>query len=168
MQSIIEALGLNSTLVAQIFNFLILFLFLKTVVYKPIVNVLEKRQQLIQDSVKAAEEERKEAQALHQQYLDEMQKAKEDANEVIQKAVKSGEAQAQQIIEAAKEEADRIKENALRDIERAKEKAVIELRDQVATLSILVADKIIGKQITSELQHDLVKEFIKEAGDLPC
>lgn len=168
MNAIIESLGLNSTLVAQIFNFLILFLFLKVVVYKPIVNVLEKRQQLIQDNVKSAEDERKEAQALHQRYMDEMKKAKEDAHEVIQKAVKSGETQAQQIIEAAKGESDRIKENALRDIERAKEKAVLELRDQVATLSILVADKIIGKQITNELQHDLVKEFIEEAGDLPC
>ncbi len=168
MGGLIEALGLNSTIVAQIFNFIVLFLFLKMVVFKPLVNVIEKRQQTIEENIKTAEEERKKAEALHQSYLSEMQKAKEEAHAVVQKAIKSGEGQAQQIIEAAKVESDRLKENALRDIEIAKEKAVIELRDQVATLSILVADKIIGKQITDELQHDLVQKFIKDAGDLPC
>jgi F-type H+-transporting ATPase subunit b len=168
MEGVIKSLGLNSTLVAQIFHFIVLLIFLRFVVYKPIVNVLEKRQQFIYDNVKAAEEERKQAEALRQSYLADMQKAREEAQAIIQQATKAGEAQAQQIIEAAKAEANRVKESALQEIEREKEKAVAELRDQVVTLSILVADKIIGKQITQDLQHGLVQEFIKEAGDLPC
>jgi F-type H+-transporting ATPase subunit b len=163
-----ESLGLNATLVAQIFNFLVLLVFLRVVVYKPLVNILVKRQELIYNNVKTAEDERKEAEALHQKYLQEMQKAKEDAQSVIQQAAKSGEAQAHQIIEAAKAEAERVKDAALREIDREKEKAVAELRDQVAALSILVADKIIGSQITKDIQQNLVQEFIKEAGDLPC
>lgn len=168
MEDVIKALGLNSTLVAQIFHFIVLLIFLRIVVYKPIVNVLEQRQQSIHDSVKAAEEERIQAEALRQSYLADMQKAKEEAQAIIQQAAKAGEAQAQQILEAARTEANRIKESALQEIGREKEKAVAELRDQVVTLSILVADKIIGKQITQDLQHNLVQEFIKEAGDLPC
>ncbi|MFZ5652521.1 MAG: F0F1 ATP synthase subunit B [Bacillota bacterium] len=168
MEQIITALGLNSTLVAQIFNFIILLIFLRVVVYKPLVSVLEKRQQFIHDNVKAAEEERKQAEALRQSYLADMQKAKEEAQAIIQQATKAGEAQAQQILEAARAEAGRIKDVALQEIEREKEKAVAELRDQVVSLSILVADRIIGRQITQDLQHGLVQEFIKEAGDLPC
>lgn len=168
MEEIIKSLGLNSTLVAQIFHFIVLLIFLRLVAYKPIVSILEKRQQNIYDNVRAAEEERKQAETLRQKYLADMQKAKEEAQAIIQQASKAGENQAQQIIEAAKTEANRLKESALQEIEREKEKAVAELRDQVATLSILVADKIIGKNISKELQHDLVQEFIKEAGDLPC
>lgn len=162
------ALGLNETLVAQIINFIVLFLFLRFVVYPPIVNILEKRQSQIANNVAAAEDERKQAEALRQQYLADMQKAKEEANAIIAQATKAGEAQAAEIIEAAKGEAEKIKDSALQDIAREKEKAVAELRDQVASLSVLVAGKIINQTITPEVQHGLVKEFIKEAGDLPC
>lgn len=168
MEAVISALGLNATLVAQIFNFIVLLIFLRVVVYKPIVSVLEQRQKAIADSVAAAEEERKQAEALRQSYLAEMQKSKEEAQAIIQQATKAGEAQSQQIIEAAKAEAVRIRDAALQEIEREKEKAVTELREQVVSLSILVANKVVNQQITQDLQHGLVKEFIKEAGDLPC
>ncbi|MFZ5591799.1 MAG: F0F1 ATP synthase subunit B [Bacillota bacterium] len=168
MEAVIKSLGLNATLVAQIFNFIILLIFLRVVVYKPLVNVIEQRQNAIAKNVAAAEEERKRAEALRQQYLADMQKAKEEAQAIIQQATKTGEAQAQQIIEAAKAEAARIKESALQDIAREKEKAVAELRDQVVTLSILVAGKIIDQKMTGDIQHSLVQQFIKEAGDLPC
>jgi F-type H+-transporting ATPase subunit b len=164
----VEALGINYTLVAQIINFIILLIFLRLVVYKPIVNILEQRQQYIASNVAAAEEDRKQAEALRQQYLAEMQKAREEAQAIIQQATKAGEEKAQEIVEAAKAEAQRIKESALEEIAREKEKAVAELRDQVATLSILVAQKIINQTITPEIQHSLVQEFIKETGDLPC
>lgn len=168
MEEVIKALGLNSTLVAQIFNFLILLIFLRVVVYRPLVNILEKRQQAIADSVAAAEEDRKQAEELRQNYLADMQKAKEEAQAIIKQATKAGEAQAQQIIEASRTEANRIKESALQEIEREKDKAVAELRNEVVSLSMLAANKIIGRQITDNLQHGLVQEFIKEAGDLPC
>jgi F-type H+-transporting ATPase subunit b len=168
MESVIAALNLNATLVAQIFNFIVLLIFLRVVVYKPIVNVLEQRQKAIADNVAAAEEERKQAEALRQSYLAEMQKSKEEAQAIIQQATKAGEAQAQQILEAAKAESVRIKDSALADIEREKEKAVAILREQVVTLSIMVANKVVSNKITDDLQHSMVKEFIKEAGDLPC
>ena len=168
MSAIIENLGLNPTLFAQIFNFIILLIFIRLVVYKPIVNILEDRQKFIANNVAAAEEEKKQAEELRQQYLDELQQAKTEALNIIQKATKTAEDQAHDIIEAAKTEANRQKEAALQDITREKEKAVAELRDQVATLSILVAGKIINEKITADIQHNMIDEFIKEAGDLPC
>lgn len=158
----------NATLLAQIFHFVLLLIFLRVVAYKPVANILKSRQEFIANNVAAAEEERKQAEALRQQTLADLQKAREEAQAMIQQATKSGEAQAQQIIEAAKAEAQRIKENALQEIAREKEKAVAELRDQVATLSVLVAGKIINQTITPDIQHNLVKEFIDEAGGLPC
>lgn len=168
MEAIINALGLNATLVAQVFHFLVLLIFLRLVVYKPIVNILEQRQKLIADNVAAAEEERRQAEALRQQYLADIQKAKAEAQEIIQQATKSGEEQARQIIEAAKEEAARIKESAMQDIAREKERAVAELREHVATLAILVAGKVVSAKITEDIQRSMIDEFIKEAGDLPC
>ncbi|TYO96562.1 F0F1 ATP synthase subunit B [Desulfallas thermosapovorans] len=168
MDGVINALGLNNTLVAQVFNFIMLLIFLRVVVYPHIVRILEERQNYIANSVTAAEEERKQAEALRQQYLDELNKAKAEAQEIVQKATRAAEVQAQEIIESAKAESARIKESALQDINREKEKAVAELRDQVATLSILVASKVVSEKITADVQRGMIDEFIKEAGDLPC
>lgn len=161
-------LKFNATLIAQIFNFAILLIFLRLVAYKPIAKLLKERQDYIADNIAAAEEERKQAQELHEQYMADMQKAREEAQAIIEQATKAGEVRAQEILEAAKNEANRVKDNALKEIQREKEKAVSELKDQVAVLSVLVAEKIIGQAITSEIQHSLVQQFISEAGDLPC
>ncbi len=168
MDAIVQVLNLNNTLVAQVFNFIMLLIFLRVVVYPHIVRMLEDRQNFIANNVAAAEEERKQAEALRQQYLDELQKAKNEAQSIIQKAGKAAEEQAHEIIEAAKAESNRIKESALQDINREKEKAVAELREQVATLSILVASKVVNEKITEDVQRSMIDDFIKEAGDLPC
>ncbi|MCG8400952.1 MAG: F0F1 ATP synthase subunit B [Firmicutes bacterium] len=168
MESIFDSLGLNATIFAQVINFTLLLVFLRIVVYPHIVRIMEERQNYIENSVTAAEEERKQAEELRRQYLADMQKAKEEARDIIQKATKAGEEQAREIIEAAKAESNRIKETALEDINREKEKAVAELREQVATLSILVAGKVVNEKITADIQRGMIDEFIKEAGDLPC
>lgn len=146
MDAIVQVLNINNTLVAQVFNFIMLLIFLRVVVYPHIVKMLEDRQNFIANNVAAAEEERKQAELLHKQYLDELQKAKNEAQSIVQKASKAAEEQAHEIIEAAKAESNRIKESALQDINREKEKAVAELRDQVATLSILVASKVVSEK----------------------
>jgi len=168
LDAIVQVLNLNATLVAQVFNFLMLLIFLRVVVYPHILRMLEDRQSFIANNVAAAEEERKQAEALRQQYLDELQTAKNEAQSIVQKAGKAAEEQAHEIIEAAKAESNRVKESALQDINREKEKAVAELRDQVATLSILVASKVINEKMTADIQRGMIDEFIKEAGDLPC
>ncbi|MCL6480009.1 MAG: F0F1 ATP synthase subunit B, partial [Peptococcaceae bacterium] len=83
MEALIESLGLNGTLVAQIFHFIVLLIFLRVVAYPPIVKILEQRQAAIANNVAAAEEERKQAEALRQSYLADMQKAKEEAQAII-------------------------------------------------------------------------------------
>ena len=161
-------LEFNATLLAQIVDFIILLVFLRLVVYKPLAKVLQDRQDYIENNVAAAEKERQAAEQLKAGYEAEMRRAREQAQEIIQKAAKVGEEQAAEILENAKKEAARLKESALAEIQREKDKAMAELRDQVASLSVLVAGKIIGQKITDDIQHGMVQEFIKEAGELPC
>lgn len=161
-------LEFNATLLAQIADFIILLIFLRLVAYKPLMKILADRQDHIAKNIEAAEQERQQAEQLRAGYEAEMRRAREQAQEIIQKAAKTGEDQALQIIENAKNEATKIKESALADIEREKQKAVAELRDQVASLSVLVAGKIINKTMNNQIQRDMINEFIKEAGELPC
>ncbi len=159
-------LEFNATLLAQIADFIILLIFLRLVAYKPLSKLLANRSEHIASNIAAAEQERQEAQQLKAGYEAEMRRARGQAQDIVQKATKAGEDQALEIIESAKNEAVRIKDAALAEIAREKQKAVVELRDQVASLSVLVAGKIIGKKMTDQIQHSMIKDFIKEAGEL--
>ena len=161
-------LEFNATLLAQIADFIILLIFLRLVAYKPLMKVLAARQEHIAKTIEAAEQERQQAEQFRAGYEAEMRRAREQAQEIIQKAAKAGEEQSLQIIENAKNEAAKLKEAALSEIEREKQKAIAELRDHVASLSVLVAGKIINKNMSNQIQRDMINDFIKEAGELPC
>lgn len=57
-----------------------------------------------------------------------------------------------------------MKEEAVRDIENEKNKAVAALRSQVSAMSVLIASKIIEKQIDEKSQEQLVEHYLKEVG----
>nr|WP_238480679.1 F0F1 ATP synthase subunit B [Desulforadius tongensis] len=158
----------NATLLAQIFHFVILLIFLRVVVWKPLIGVIEKRKEKIGSDIAAAEKDRREAEKLRAELDAQLAKAKEEAQAIIQRATKSAEEEAAKIVESAKSEATRIKESALQDIQMEREKAVAELKNEVASLSILIANKVVSEKITDDVQDDLVKKFIDEAGKLPC
>lgn len=158
----------NATLLAQIFNFVVLLIFLRLVVWKPLMRVIDKRKDQISASVIEAEENRQEAENLQAELKAELAKAREEAQSIIQRASTTAETEAKNILESAKNEANRIKEGALQDIQMERDKAVAELRNEVASLSILIASKVVSEQITDDVQADLVDKFIEEAGGLPC
>ena len=66
---------------------------------------------------------------------------------------------------SARSEAERLKNAAKREIEQQKEKAVAALREQVASLSVLIASKVIEKELSEEDQEKLINEYIQEAGE---
>ena len=66
---------------------------------------------------------------------------------------------------AARTEADRLKESAKLEIEQQKEKAVAAIREQVASLSVLIASKVIEKELTEKDQEKLINDYIQEIGE---
>jgi F-type H+-transporting ATPase subunit b len=161
-----RVLEFNATVLAQIVDFIILLVFLRQVAYKPLVKLLSDRSEHIASTIANAEQERQQAAQLKAGYEAEMRRSREQAQEIIQKATKAGENQALEIIENSKKEATKIKDAALSEIEREKQKAIAELRDQVASLSVLIAGKIINQNMDNQIQRNMINNFIKEAGEL--
>lgn len=84
---------------------------------------------------------------------------------MIEDAKAAGSKQEEQIIAAAKKEAERLKEAAQADIQNEKERAIQALQDKVASLSVLIASKVIEKELTEQDQEKLINEYIKEVGE---
>lgn len=161
-------IAIDYTYPAQILSFLVLFLILKTFAWKPLMNMMEKRRQFIEENLTNAENERKEAERIRQEYQQDMQKARQDAQAIIEKATKNSEERAAEILAEAHKESDKMKQAALADIERERDKAIAEVRAQVVDLSIAVAEKIIQQKLDMQGQEALIDQFIQEVGDRPC
>ncbi|WP_270583865.1 F0F1 ATP synthase subunit B [Bacillus smithii] len=155
----------SGDIIFQLLMFIILLALLKKYAWDPLVGIMKQREDHIANEIEAAEKSRVEANKFLEETRQELKKAREDAQALIENAKKQGERQKDEIIAAARQEAERLKESAKAEINRQKEQAVAELRDQVASLSVLIASKVIEKELSEQDQEKLIQDFIKEAGE---
>jgi F-type H+-transporting ATPase subunit b len=155
-----EALGINvGFLVVQIINFAIVFLVLKTWVYKPLVGVLEKRRETIAkalEDARIATEARANAEKEAEKLLSEARsKAAQETRELTQRA----EQQAKEIRAAAEASAAKAREAAVAEVEAERGRILSDLRGQVAALAVAAAQKLIGEALDAKKQKALIDEF---------
>ncbi|SEC32708.1 F0F1 ATP synthase subunit B [Paenibacillus sp. GP183] len=153
-----------STFFIQIAAFLILYLLLSKYAFGPLFGMMEKRRQMIKDQIQTAENSRKQSEQLLEEQKQALQQARKEAYDIIEQAKQTSTKQADEIIHAARAETNRLKDEALQDIESEKNKAVAALRSQVSAMSVMIASKIIEKQIDEKSQEQLVEHYLKEVG----
>jgi F-type H+-transporting ATPase subunit b len=158
--------GLNTgDILFQLIMFLILLALLKKFAWGPLMGIMKEREEHIAGEIGAAEKSRAEAQKLLEEQRDMLKQARTEAQGLIENAKKQGDLQRDEIIALARTESDRIKESAKLEIEQQKEQAVAAIREQVASLSVLIASKVIEKEISAADQEKLINEYIQEAGN---
>ena len=161
----IEALGISLTeFVFYMINFLILVGVLTKFLYKPFLNVLEERKKKIQDAFDSADMMNKRADEKMANYTARIANVEEEGREIIKEAKQRAEAQAADIINDANEKASQIIAAAHRQIELDKQKAVDEMKQQVAALAMMAAEKIVERDIAQIGQEQIVYEIIEQAG----
>lgn len=160
----VEALGISLTeFIFYLINFLILVGVLGKFLYKPFLNLMETRKQSIQDALDNAELTNRRADEKMQNYNKRIAKVEEEGRDIIREAKVKADAQARDIIEDANKKAAEIMEKAEQSIEREKEKAMEEMRQEIAALAILVAEKIVEHEIQKVGQEAIVDEVIRQA-----
>lgn len=164
---------LNWTLVAQVLNFLILFALLKIFAFKPFMKMLDERREKIEGSIKSAEQDRNEAQALLEDYKKQLAQARLEAQAIVDKANKLASEERDAQILATKNEIERMRRQAQEEITREREQAVAQLKAEVVALSMAAAAKIVESNIDAAANEKLVGEFIDQldhakTGGMPC
>jgi F-type H+-transporting ATPase subunit b len=152
-------------IVISIVSFGILLFLLNRYAFGPLFGIMEKRSDHIQDQLKTAEKNRQESEGLLQEQRQAIQDARKEAYDIIEQSKKTSARQADDMIVQARAESARIKEDALKEIENEKNKAITALRSQVSAMSVLIASKIIEKQIDENAQKQLIDQYLEEVGD---
>lgn len=152
-------------MLAQLFFFIVLLLLVKKFAWGPVMNMMKQREEYVANEIDAAEKSRAEAEAAAKEAVEQLKQTKQEAQQIIEDARNAGKRQENDIVSAAREEAERLREAAKADIENEKEKALQALQDKVASLSVLIASKVIEKELDEKDQQQLIDEYIKEVGE---
>ncbi len=143
--------------------FLLFFLILKKFAWKPILNAVKARDEMIKGSLASAEKARKEMLKLQSDNEAILRKAREEREGILKEARDVRDKLISEAKGKASEEAEKLVEKARAGIEREKAKAMAEIRDQVATLSIEIASKLIAEKLKqSGEQEKLINNYLNE------
>jgi len=160
----LEALGVNLTdFIFYVINFLILVGVLGKFTYKPFLNMLDTRKQSIQDALDNAELTNRRADEKMENYNKRIAKVEEEGREIIKAARVKADAQANDIIEEAHQQADAVMARAEAAIEKEKAAAMEEMREEIAALALMAAEKIVEHEIQKVGQEAIVDEVIRQA-----
>lgn len=143
--------------------FLILLFLLKKFAWKPILKAVSDREESIENALKTAEKAKEEMAALTANNEKLLQEAREERDEILKVARTTKEQIISEAKNKAKAEGERILTAAKETIETEKMAALTELKNQVAALSIEIAEKIIKTELSSdEKQKALAENLVKE------
>lgn len=143
--------------------FSIFFFILAKFGWKPILSAVKAREEMIKGSLASAAKAREEMQKLQSDNEAILRKAREEREVILKEA---REVRDKLIAEAkgkASDEAEKIVEKARQSIEREKSKALSEIHEQVTTLSIDIASKLLGEKLSrTEEQEKLISKYLKD------
>ena len=145
--------------------FLVLMYYLRKFAWGPLMGVMIKREEHIANEIDAAEKSRIESNELLEEQKELLKEARLEAQAMIENSKEHGEAQREEIIETARQEAERLKESARLRNRTAKRRSNTALREQVASLSVMIASKVIEKELNEEDQQKLINDYIQRAGE---
>jgi len=144
-------------------SFLILFFILAKFAWKPIMSAISERERSIEDALFKAEAAKEEMSRLTSENESLLKQARAERDLILREAKQLKD----QIVNEAKEQANvegaRMIENARLEINNQKAIAMADVKNQVATLSIEIAEKILRKQFADQNAQDaLVADLLRE------
>jgi F-type H+-transporting ATPase subunit b len=143
--------------------FLVLLFVLSKYAWKPVMKSLREREHRIEDALNQAEQAREEMKQLKFSNEELLKQAKEERDNILKEARKVRESIIEEAREKANSEATRIIDNARESIQYEKLAAITELKNQIAILSIEIAEKVIGQELSKDdRQKQLIDKMLGE------
>ena len=152
-------------IIISLANHVIIFLIIKKFLFKPVKNVLAKRQGEIDKQYEKAAMAEKSAEENKDAWEKKMQSAKNEAEEIIKDATSAAENRGDKIIAEASQKAEAIVRRAEKEAELEYKKSEEKIKQEIVGVSAAIAEKILDREIKEEDHRDFVESFIESIGE---
>lgn len=164
VQSKNPILPAGNEIVWGLFSFIVLFAIMWKFAFPAVQKTMEARTERIRQSLNAAERAETEAQTVLDDYRRQLADAKNEANRIIEEARQTADQLRRDLNAKAEAEAGELRRRATSDIEAAKDRALAELRSQLTTLAIDLAEKVVERNLDRQTNAALVESYIAQVG----
>ena len=145
-----------------ILTFLVLLALLAKFAWRPLLEALDRRQSAIRKSLDDAEQARQELERLNQESVQILNKARAEADQIIVSSRADAERLREDMKQKARAEAEAIVKNAERQIQLETARALQQIRTEAVDLSVMIASKLIQRNLTREDNDRLIEEALKQ------
>ena len=131
-----------------------------------IKQTIDARERAIQGSHEEAEQARDEAKRLLDEYKGQLAEARSEANRIIEEGRQSAEQVRKELVARAESDADGIVARAREQIQQERQRTIQELQSQIGSMSIELAEKVVGRSLDGSTQRDLVDAYINQVASM--
>jgi len=143
-----------------ILTFVTLSFVLSKFAWKPLLSALKEREDKINESLDNAEKARVELEKINSESQEIILKARSEAQEIHSEAKIAAEKVKSNLLEKANLDIKKLKESSEQQIKVEKEKAISEIRKEVVDLSLVIAEKLIKKNLSKSDNATLIEETL--------
>ncbi len=163
-------IGFDMALVMQMLpifvSLAVIIYILYRLLYNPVLEFLDKRENKIATELRDAEKALEEANALKADYESKLKNIDNEKAEIIEHARKIASDKEKEIIANAKEEANTLKNRAMLDIKREEDKARDDMKSSMIEISTLMASRYVATNLSTDDQNKLLDEVIESLGEV--
>ena len=152
-------------MLASLANLVLLFLMVKKFLYKPVMKMLQERQNTIDKDYDAAAEAKEQALTDKIKYEEKLREAKIEADSVIKNAVDIANEREKEILANAKTKAEIIVRQAENEAELERKKAEDAVKKEIVEVSSLLTEKVLEREVTAADHQHFIDSFIESIGD---
>ncbi|MCS5625553.1 MAG: F0F1 ATP synthase subunit B [Candidatus Marinimicrobia bacterium] len=143
-----------------ILTFLLLLFVLAKFAWKPLLKMLNDREELIRSSLEDAEKAKEKLEKLNAEGEAIINQARSEAQSILSEGKAAAAKLKDETLDVAKEQAKQIASEAEKQINIEKDKAIAEIKSEVVNLSMSIAEKLINKNISPEDNKALIDESL--------
>ena len=155
-------MNLNATLIGELIAFTVFVLFCMKYVWPPLNGAIEASQKKIEDGLAATDKAEQELEVARKQAAEQLKEAKVQAADIVEQAKKRAALIVDEETTRGQQEREKIIAQGHSEIESERSRVSEELRKQVATLSVIGAERILEREINQAAHSDIVEKLVAE------
>ena len=158
-------IGVNPwTALFVLLNTLAIFFVAKKYLFKPVHKLITDRQNEIDSAYAEAQKLKAGSESTARELEEKLRSAQSECDRLVGEAVKRAEAREQEIVSQAKREAQAVLDKAQKDAEREKQQALNDAKNEIGSIAVSIAEKVVERKLGLEDSSRLVDEFIEGLG----
>jgi F-type H+-transporting ATPase subunit b len=146
-------------------NLLILYFFLKKILFKPVKNMIDSRQKEVDDMYGDAENAKSAAETLKAEYEEKLSAANLESEEILRSAQRRAVLKEEEILKQATQEASRIRDRAEEEIALEKKRMLDDVKNEVSGMAVEIAAAVIGREVSEKEHEQFIDDFIDKLGE---